>query len=289
MHRLILQVISAAVILPLFASRTALAQEQESTPPRPETARAAGSLFPDQNLEQLVRKHVFEKRDNNKPLSEADVDKLSTIEGKFAGITNLAGLEKCRALASLDLAGNRITQLDALKDLKSLQYLNLAGNRISDASPLAGIVALQYLELSGNQLHDLRPLAGLTNLTSLYLGTNQITDITPLLKLDRVWTLCLEHNRLTTIAGLGQLKRLTSLALAANQISDLTPLNGLDSLSFLFLENNAIKDFSPLVNLIKQDAAGPKRFAPYLKLYVKGNPGAAKTAVVEQYGVRLEN
>ena len=47
------------------------------------------SIFPDKNLETAVRKFVFEKRDNDKPIVEADVVNLSTIEGKGFKIQEL--------------------------------------------------------------------------------------------------------------------------------------------------------------------------------------------------------
>src|SRR5436309_3201208 len=126
------------------------------------------SLFPDRNLEGAVRKYVFEKRDNDKPLVEADLVNLSTIEAKSLGITNLNGLEKCRELASLDLSGNKIHDLTPIRDLAKIQYLNLADNQIEDLAPLAGVSALQYLELSRNRVRDLHSLEALTNLASLY-------------------------------------------------------------------------------------------------------------------------
>jgi hypothetical protein len=47
------------------------------------------------------------------------------------------------------------------------------------------------------------------------------------------------------------------------------------------------------VNMAKADAEGPKRFAPYLRLYLAGNPlsDAAKNAQVtalKGFGVRVE-
>src|SRR5438046_1018252 len=63
---------------------------QTTNPPAP--------IFPDKNLEAAVRKFVFEKRDNDKPLVEADLVSLSTIQAVGLGITNLAGLEKCQSL-----------------------------------------------------------------------------------------------------------------------------------------------------------------------------------------------
>ena len=65
-------------------------------------------LFADKNLEKAVRKHVFEKRDNDKPLVQADVENLSVIKADGMGITNLAGLEKCISLQELDRKSTRL-------------------------------------------------------------------------------------------------------------------------------------------------------------------------------------
>src|SRR5438132_9962188 len=79
---------------------------------------AADDLFPDKNLEAVVRKYVFEKRNKADPLVEADVVNISTIEGKGKKIANLQGLEKCKSLALLDLENNDISDISAIKDLK---------------------------------------------------------------------------------------------------------------------------------------------------------------------------
>ena len=141
---------------------------------------AAQSIFPDKNLETVVRKYVFEKRNNDQPLTEEDVVNISTIQGKDKAIKNLAGLEKCRSLALLDLAGNEIEDLTPIKDLKGIQSLTLAKNKIKDIKPLEGLTKLQYLQLSNNQISDLAPLAKLDAMRSLYLSGNQIKDLAPL-------------------------------------------------------------------------------------------------------------
>src|SRR5437867_13361333 len=89
-------------------------------------------VFKDKNLEKAVRKFVFEKRDNDKPIIEADVANLSTIQGAGMDIADLSGLEKCLNLASLDLPKNRIEDLTPLKGLGKLQYLNLADNQVEE-------------------------------------------------------------------------------------------------------------------------------------------------------------
>src|SRR5437899_7716761 len=115
-------------------------------------AQAPVASFADPNLEAAVRKFVIEKRDTDKPLTETDLVNLSTIQGVGLGITNLAGLEQCQNLASLDLSKNKISNLGPLKTVTNIQSLSLADNQIQDLSPLAEINALQYLELPRNRV-----------------------------------------------------------------------------------------------------------------------------------------
>ena len=61
----------------------------------------------------------------------------------------------------------------------------------------------------------------------------------------------------------------------------------------MMIERNRIKDLKPLVEAAKADAAGPKQFAPYLRIYLAGNPlsDAAKSAQLDALkaaGVRYE-
>jgi hypothetical protein len=65
-------------------------------------------------------------------------------------------------------------------------------------------------------------------------------------------------------------------------------------LRLLMLERNKIADLAPLVALCKADAEGEKRFAPYLELYLAGNPlsDAAKNAqlkALKDIGVRVKS
>ena len=257
-----------------------------------EPDKPAAPLFPDKHLETAVRKFVFEKSDNDKPLVEADVGNLSTIQGVGLGITNLAGLEKCPALASLDLAKNQITDLGPLKGLARLQYLNLADNQISDVTPLGTIPALQYVELSRNKVKNLQPLGALTNLASLYLSQNQVADLSPVLSHPKLATLYADGNQLKTIQGINALRSLTSLNLNRNALTDLAPLTGLNNLYFLSLEHNKIRDLKPLLEMAKQDKE--QRWAPFINIYLAGNPlgSAAKGSQIpglKQIGARIFN
>ncbi len=226
-------------------------------------AQPAGSLFPDTTLEAVVRSHVFAKRDNKEPLAEADVKTLSSISGKGKAVRSLAGLEKCSALALLELTGGEIADLSPIKDLTNIQSLTLAHNKIKDISALAGLTNLQYLDLTGNEVSDLRPLANLKSLNSLYLSSNKIADLSPLAGLERVWSLYLDGNLVTDLKPVAGMKWLSSLDLKNNKVADLSPLSPLTSLHYLFLDGNPVQSLAPLVAMGKKDTEAEKRFAPF--------------------------
>lgn len=248
------------------------------------SAAQAQGIFPDKNLEAVVRRYVFEKRNNAEPLTEKDVESISTIEGKKKGITNLAGLEKCRSLALLDLEGNEIADASPIKDLKFLQSLNLAGNKLKEVAALEGLTKLQYLELSRNEIADIGPLAKLTAMRSLYLAQNQIKDVKAVEGMEKLWSLYLDGNQVTDLAPLAKLKWLSSLGLAGNGVTDIGPLTGLTEWKYLFLQNNKLADLGPLVEMAKKDREGQMRFAPFWRVYLGGNPLSddAKTKQVEE-------
>lgn len=250
------------------------------------------SVFADRNLEEAVRQQVFAKRDTTKPLTAADVANVAFVQGNFRGITNLAGLEHCKALASLELAGNRISDLAPLQGLRQLQFVHLASNRIANIKPLGTLPSLQYIQLESNQVADPSPLATCTNLASVYLSRNKLKSIAPLTNLPRVVTFYADGNALKSIAGLDNLKGLTVVSLADNQISDIAPLTRLRAPSLLILDKNRIKDLAPLHAAAKADLAGPKNWAPFLRLYLRDNKLSSTSrkllAELEKEGLRAQ-
>jgi internalin A len=258
----------------------------------PARPAAADDLFPDKNLEAVVRQYVFEKRTKSDPLVEADVVNISTIVGKGKKIANLQGLEKCKALALLDLENNEISDISAIKDLKLIQSLTLAKNKIKDIGPLGGLTGIQYLEISNNEVADLAPLANVKALTNLYASHNQIKDLAPLANLPKLISLYLDGNPIENFQPLATLPKLERLDLRGTGISDLSPLAAHTEWTYLFLNNNKITDLSVLVAAAKKDFEGQKRFAPFWYLYIGDNPlsDAAKTTQLDElkkYGTRV--
>jgi internalin A len=280
----------AIALLALPVSESFAQDDQKKEEPEKKEEPKEQPIFPDKNLEKAVRQQVFAKRHNDEPIYAGDVKDVSTINGKGLGITSLAGLEHCRALASLELADNQIVDLSPIKELKGIQLLDLANNQIEDIAPIAGIIAIQYLEISENNIKTLEPVRGLERLSSLYASNNQISDISPVLKLPKLSSLYLDNNQIKDIAGIGGLTRVTSFGLRGNQIKDISPLKGAQPRSFLFLEKNQITDLAPLIAMCKEDLEGQKRFAPYANIYLRGNPlrtDAAKAQLREMKELKL--
>jgi internalin A len=253
-------------------------------------ARAA-SPFPDKNLEAAIRDVL--KHEPKVDLTDEKLQNVYILEASGKDIKDLTGLEKCKNLTQIKLDKNKISDIKALKDLTNLGSLDLSGNAIKDIAPLANLKGLQFIDLSYNQVEKLEPLGGLTSLTSLYLGGNAIKDIGPLVTLTKLWTLSLPKNQLKDLKVLEKLNKLSTVNLNDNQIEDISPLAKQTELKLLMIERNKIKDLKPLADAAKADAAGSKLFAPYLRLYLAGNPlsDAAKSAQTEALkaaGVRIE-
>jgi internalin A len=263
----------------LFAALAALALAGPS---------AADDLFPDKNLEAVVRQYVFEKRNKPDPLVEADVANISTIVGKGKKIASLQGLEKCKSLALLDLENNDISDIEPIKDLKLIQSLNLAKNKIQNLGPLAALTGIQYLEIANNQVSDLSPLSNIKALVNLYASNNKIKDLSPLSSTPKLISLYLDGNPLENIQALASLKNLERLDLRNTGISDLSPLAEHTEWKYLFLNGNKITDLSVLAADAKKDYEGQKRFAPFWQIWVGDNPlsDAAKAQLeeIKKYG-----
>lgn len=249
---------------------TVVAEEKEAD--KDGSAQAVVSIFPDKNLENVVRKSVFAKRDTDEPLTAKDVEKISTIEGKGQNVRDLRGLEKCVSLALLDLEDNDIADIDPIMDLKRLQSINLAKNRIGDLTALTDLERIQYLHLADNRIVDLEPLAGLSNLRTLYLSDNKVRDLSPLAKLDKIWSLALDGNRVQSLEPIANMKWLSSLDVRGNGLNDIRPITSLRELKYLVIEGNKIEDLSPLVEMASKDAEGDRRFSPFWRIYLADNP-----------------
>ena len=119
----------------------------------------------------------------------------------------------------------------------------------------------------------------MSNLRTLYLAKNQLKDIAPITDLTKIWSLDVAGNQLTDVSPVGKLRWLTTLDLTGNQVNALGPLTTLPELDMLLISRNKITDLGPLVEMCQKDAEGDRRFAPYLEVYLGGNPLDEKKTV----------
>jgi internalin A len=230
-------------------------------------ASSPSDLFPDKQLEAVVRKEVFEKRYNSDPLSADDVKNISQVVGKGKEIKSLEGLQHCKALMKIDFENNEISDLAPIQNLKLLQSIDLSSNRIESIAPLEGLIQTQYLQLSKNKISDLRPLKEMANLRSVYLSDNQIKSLEPLVGLKKAWSLFVARNPIEDASPIGLMKGVDSISLEGCRVQDLAFVKDL-KLRTLILDGNPISNFGPLVEAVEADAKTDRRYAPFLRLYV---------------------
>jgi len=139
----------------------------------------------------------------NKPsgeLTAADLEKVTQLELREAGITDLSPLKGLSNLKRLSLGENQITDIKPIEGLTQLEDLWLDSNKIQDLTPLAGMTKLQRLMLHINQISDLKPLVGLTEINYFALTDNLVEDLTPLEGMKKLQQLFLLRNpSLTTV------------------------------------------------------------------------------------------
>ncbi len=231
----------------------------------------AADLFPDKGLDAAVRRQVYEKRNNDEPLTKEDVKDISVIHGNGAEIKSLEGIEHCLAVQEIRLADNQISDLSPLAELKQLQSLTLSGNQISDITPLAGLTKLQYLNLESNKVSKLAPLAKLTAMRSLYLSDNKIQRLGALKGMSKMWSLYVGGNPLKSANVVRHLEFVDTLDMSNCSLKNVGFLKPMKRLRTAYLMNNKLSDLSTFIDMLSDDK-GPR----LMQLYVEGNPLDAK-------------
>ena len=180
--------------------------------------------IPDDNLETELRRAIDKTTGD---IYDTDLSGLTSFSAPHAGIRVLTGIEYCKNLTSLNLAGNRIEDITLIGGLGKLTTLYLGGNQIHDLSPLVQAYGLAYLELQDQHTLD---------------GTKVLNDLEGLQFLGGLVTLYLHDNAISDIGNLRWLLNLQTLSLGNNQISDVSILEGIDTLQRLDLGGNNLED-----------------------------------------------
>ena len=196
-------------------------------------------IIPDANLRAAVEAALGKA--GGATITAAEMETLTHLTARDAGVSDLTGLELATNLTELELDYNRrISDLSSLAGLTNLTELSLRFNRITDLSSLEGLTKLRTLALAANEITDVSSLGGLTNLKWLNLDANRITDVSVLGGLTNLISLRLQENAITDVSGVGGLANLTTLRLTFNAIMDVSSLERLTNLQYLDLRGNPL-------------------------------------------------
>ena len=131
-------------------------------------------LIPDVALRVSIELAL--KKEPKQPISQAEMETLTSFAVAGPEVKSLIGLETATNLQTLDLNNNVISDVTPLAHLVKLQTLHLNNNVISDVTPLAHLVKLQTLHLNNNAISDLTPLANLDRLRQLDVRANFLSE-----------------------------------------------------------------------------------------------------------------
>ena len=198
-----------------------------TTPHTPTATRVCQIVeIPDPYLELKIRKQL---NIYTEPLTDCDLETITSFTGGYEAITNLDGLQYMLNLTSLHLEWNRITDITPLANLTQLRKIDLSNSLlVSNIEPLSKLINLDSFIMPGAQVSDISPLRNLTQLETLDLnnqnGTPKLSDISPIADLVELNSLALGGNNISDISALANLTKLHYLMLNVNVISDITPL-----------------------------------------------------------------
>lgn len=231
--------------------------------------------FKEKELEDAVRNTLNKPRG---PILLKDLDRLTTLNADYLGLTDLSGLEYARNLESINLGYNNLDEedfwtlsdaklehlyipmndintLDFLNDrLEGLHSLNIAGNPINTIEALRNMDQLKHLDLSGTSITDLNPIGQLRSLNSLGLRLMAVKNLSPLKGIESLERLWLDKTEVQSFAFLSSLSNLKTLSIndsfyGTDHRIDGTPLKNLKKLENLSIDRVMFKDFSFLSSM----------------------------------------
>ena len=249
--------------------------------------------IPDASLRAVLLELKKKRQKGGDEITWDDLKNVYFLTAEGREIADLTGLEHCSNLGEARLGKNKIQNVAPLASCQNLQSLSLQENQIEDIAPLGSLVKLQYLNFEHNRVKSIAGLQTLQALTSLYGSHNEIESLEGVSPLKKLWTVSLNHNRIRDVSPLAELPRLSTVGLAHNQIVDVSKLPPGNTTYATYLQGNRIEDLSPLVSLAETDAAGPKRFAAFWRLYLAGNPlneaeKMQQLDALRSHGVRID-
>lgn len=210
---------------------------------------------------------------------------LEHLDVKTQGDFDIANLEKCTQLHSLDISCNRLLGIASLGNLSMLTSLSLTirytryfgqpdvddSDSMEEGTSKKGsedweFIAQQYcdefikvipslpnltrLDLNGLPLQDLVSLSGLHQLEHLSLLESKLQSLAGIESFPSLHLLWMSYAPLLDISHIHVCKKLQKIYLMALPLQSLTGLEGANQLKYIHLDDCKINDLEPLSSLM---------------------------------------
>lgn len=224
------------------------------------------SIFPDANLAKAIATAATGSEDVTQAVTQADLDKITTLKATSKGITDLTGINLLTNVTNLDFEGNQITEvsLKGTNVLANLVSLNLKGNALTKVD-VQDLPKLTYFACNTGDSAVLAELT-LKNLPALkqaglfeqggldiinFPKTRSLTKVTIENLPDMNGGVSLNECGIVT-ASIKNLAQATSVNVYDNKLTSLVGLENLPELGTIYASKNEItevdnwKDFPKL-------------------------------------------
>ena len=209
-------------------------------------------MMKDENFRDVIAEtvkgfYLNDDDDLKNPYLQLLFERITTLRGGQY-ISSLTGLEACKELKRLYLAGTAVRTLNELNTLSKLETLNLSDTEIEELS-LENLTQLKILLLYDSAVKTLKGLNTLVSLETLNLSYTKNLEELSLENLPKLKSLNFNNSAINTLS-LNTLLSLESLDLGdTTKLEDLS-LENLPQLNYLNLHNSTINTLKGLNTLM---------------------------------------
>ena len=196
-------------------------------------------VFEDESLKQYMIENY--DVDNDKKITEYDMNQIGELNIYNARLNSLVGLEKLNNVRKVNISTIITTDLSPLANLKNIILLRIYGQNGFDLNGLGNYPNLVNLSLGMNNKGTGHSKIGqYTNLTTLDLGNCKGIDTSDLKTLNKLENLTLSYSNIKDIEFVKNMPELKVLNIYSNQITNVEPLATLTKLETVSMTSNPI-------------------------------------------------
>ncbi|MBC1499032.1 DUF5011 domain-containing protein [Listeria weihenstephanensis] len=228
--------------------------------------------FPDEKFRNYI---LSEITFGETTLGQENIDKITDLDIRNLGITNLKGIEYFTELQSLDCSYNKISELDLSKNTKLIS-INCNNNELSKLNVTNNKLLVQ-LNCYSNNLSSLN-VRNNTELTYLYCYNNNLTELDISKNLNLIDLYC-QENQLVSLNVSNNIV-LEELWCFDNKLSSLNVRNNVN-LKDLYCKNNQLTELDITKNTALKHITFYENSIPQID--ITSNPVLSEIACSPQY------